>query len=93
LGNAPLEALVVGRAGRLVFAVYGSASYFTRRPETDLTTHDGIGFDSAHEALVRRIARFLPQIKPRLRTNSVAATLFAAESAGACATTLRTCGS
>jgi len=79
VGNAPAETLVGRRVGRLAFAVYGSAGYRARWPETDLAQHDWIGFDSEHEALVRRIGRFLPEAKPTLRTNSVAAALFAAK--------------
>ena len=79
VGNAPVETLVGRRVGRLAFAVYGSAGYRARRPEPDLTLHDWIGFDSEHEALVQRMARFLPEVKPTLRTNSVAAALSAAK--------------
>ncbi|WP_245427016.1 LysR family transcriptional regulator [Mesorhizobium sp. YM1C-6-2] len=79
VGNAPAETLVGRRVGRLAFAVYGSASYRARRPEADLAQHDWIGYDSEHEALVRRITRFLPEAKPTLRTNSVASALFAAK--------------
>lgn len=79
VGNAPVETLVGRRVGRLAFAVYGSAGYRARRSEPDLALHDWIGFDSEHEALVRRIARFLPEVKPRLRTNSVAAALSTAK--------------
>jgi molybdate transport repressor ModE-like protein len=79
VGNAPTETLVGRRVGRLAFAVYGSAGYRARRPEPDLALHDWIGFDSEHQALVRRIARFLPEAKPTVRTNSVAAALSAAK--------------
>lgn len=79
VGNAPAETLVGRRVGRLAFAVYASANYHARRPEPDLSLHDWIGFDSEHEALVRRVARFLPEAKPMLRTNSVAAALSAAK--------------
>lgn len=79
VGNAPAETLVGRRVGRLAFAVYGSAGYRDRRPEPDLALHDWIGFDSEHEALVRRMARFLAEVKPTLRTNSVAAALSAAK--------------
>lgn len=79
VGNAPAETLVGRRVGRLAFAVYASADYRARRPEPDLSLHDWIGFDSEHEALVRRVARFLPEAKPMLRTNSVAAALSAAK--------------
>jgi DNA-binding transcriptional LysR family regulator len=78
VGNTPPETLVGRRVGRLVFALYGSAGYRARRPEPDLALHDWIGFDSEHEALVRRMVRFLPEIRPALRTNSVAAALAAA---------------
>lgn len=77
VGNAPAETLVGRRVERLAFAVYGSAGYRAHRPEPDLALHDWIGFDAEHEALVRRVARFLPEAKPRLRTNSVAAALSA----------------
>jgi DNA-binding transcriptional LysR family regulator len=73
VGNAPPETLVGRRVGRLAFAVYASPGYRARRPEPDLARHDWIGFDSEHEALVRRFDRFLPGIRPALRTNSVAA--------------------
>ncbi len=79
VGNAPAETLVGRRVGRLAFAVYGSAGYRARRPEPDLALHDWIGLDSEHEALVRRMARFLPEVKPTLRTNSVAAALSVAK--------------
>lgn len=79
VGNAPAETLVGRRVGRLAFAVYASADYRARRPEADLALHDWIGFDSEHEALVRRVARFLPDVRPMLRTNSVAAALSAAK--------------
>lgn len=79
VGDAPAESLVGRRVGRLGFAVYASAVYRARRADPDLTLHDWIGFDSEHEALVRRMARFLPVVKPTLRTNSVAAALFAAK--------------
>ncbi len=78
VGNAPPEVLVGRRVGLLAFAVYSSVGYRTRRPESDLAVHDWIGFDSEHEALVRRFARFLPEVQPALRTNSVAAALSAA---------------
>jgi DNA-binding transcriptional LysR family regulator len=78
VGNTPPETLVGRRVGRLVFALYGSADYRARRPGPDLALHDWIGFDSEHEALVRRMAHFLPQARPALRTNSMAAALAAA---------------
>jgi len=79
VGNAPPETLVGRRVGRLAFAVYGSDGYRARRPQPDLALDDWIGFDSEHEALVRRFARFLPEVRPALRTNSVAAALSAAK--------------
>lgn len=79
VGNAPAETLVGRLVGRLAFAVYASADYYARRPEPDLALHGWIGFDSEHEALVRRVARFLPDAKPMMRTNSVAAALSAAK--------------
>ena len=79
VGNAPAETLVGRRVGRLAFAVYARADYRARRPEPDFALHDWIGFDSEHEALVRRMAGFLPEVKPVLRTNSVAAALSAAK--------------
>lgn len=77
--NEPPESLVGRRAGRLAFAVYASAGYRARRPESRLAEHDWIGFDSEHAALARRTARFLPEVRPALRTNSVAAALSAAK--------------
>jgi len=75
--------LVVGNAAlnlsRREADVALRVSYRARRPEPDLALHDWIGFDSEHEALVRRVARFLPEARPMLRTNSVAAALSAAK--------------
>ena len=79
VGNAPVETLFGRRVGRLAFAVYGSADYCARRAEPEFALHDWIGFDSEHDALVRRMTRFLPEVKPMLRTNSVAAALSAAK--------------
>ncbi len=79
VGNEPPESLVGRRAGRLVFATYASAGYCSKNPETDLAQHDWIGFDAEHAALVRRFSSFLPQVKPVLRANSVAAALAAAK--------------
>jgi len=80
VGNTPPETLVGRRVGRLAFAVYGSIGYRARRPELDLVLHNWIGFDSEHEALVRRFTRFLPAVQPALRTNSVVAALSVAKS-------------
>jgi len=79
VGNTPPETLVGRRAGRLVFAVYRSADYCAHSPETDLAQHDWIGFDSEHAALARRFAAYLPEARPILRTNSVAAALAATQ--------------
>lgn len=79
VGNEPPESLVGRRAGRLVFAVYGSNDYRVENPDPDLMQHDWIGFDAEHAALVSRFSSFLPEVKPALRANSVAAALAAAK--------------
>ncbi|WP_299362663.1 LysR family transcriptional regulator [uncultured Paracoccus sp.] len=76
VGNQPPETLVGRRVGRLVFAVYGSAG--AGDAETPLTERAWIGFDAEHAPLVRRLAAFLPQVRPTFRVNSVAAALAAA---------------
>lgn len=77
VGNEPPESLVGRRAGRLVFAVYGSADYCSENTEPDLARHNWIGFDAEHAALVHRFSSFLPEVKPALRANSVAAAVAA----------------
>lgn len=79
VGNEPPENLVGRRVGRLVFATYASAEYCSDNTETDLAQHDWIGFDAEHAALVRRFSSFLPEVRPTLRANSVAAALAAAK--------------
>ena len=78
VGNEPPEALIGRRVGRLAFAVYGSAGYCARRPDTSLEGHDWIGLDSEQAPLARRFARFLPGARATFRANSVAATIAAA---------------
>lgn len=73
VGNEPPESLVGRRVGRLVFAIYGSSDYRARRTAEDLGSHDWIGLDSDHAPLARRFARFLPEVRPVYRANSVAA--------------------
>lgn len=77
VGNEPPESLVGRRAGRLMFAVYGSADYCSENTEPDLARHDWIGFDAEHAALVHRFSSFLPDVKPAMRANSVAAAVAA----------------
>lgn len=80
IGNTPPETLVGRRVGRLDFAVYGSPDYCAEHPDSDLTTHDWIGFDQAHAALVRRFEEFLPGVQPVIRSNSVACAVRLAKS-------------
>lgn len=75
IGNTPPETLVGRRVGRLDFAVYGAPGYCTAHPDPDLARHDWIGLDSAHAPLVRRFEQFLPDVRPALRSNSVACTV------------------
>lgn len=79
IGNTPTETLVGRQIGRLDFAVYGSPEYCASRPETDLALHDWIGLDSAHAPLTRRFERFLPGVRPTVRSNSVACAVQLAE--------------
>ncbi len=79
VSNQPPEALIGRRAGRLVFAAYGAAATMDEAADIPLAERDWIGFDSDHEALVRRFARFLPRTRPIFRVNSVAAAIAAAK--------------
>jgi len=79
IGNEPPETLIGRRVGRLVFAVYGSRGYRARRPQKGLESHDWIGFDAEHAPLARRFARFLPDVRPVCRVNSVAVAIAAAK--------------
>lgn len=79
VSNQPPESLVGRRLGRLVFAAYGAAGAAAPTAEIPLAERDWIGFDSDHEALVRRFARFLPKTRPVCRVNSVAAAAAAAK--------------
>jgi DNA-binding transcriptional LysR family regulator len=79
VGNEPPENLVGRRVGRLKFAIYGSRDYRINRPEEDLQSHDWIGLDPEHAPLVRRFARFLPDVRPTYRANSVAVAIAAAK--------------
>lgn len=72
IGNTPPETLVGRRVGQLVFAVYGAPDYLAAHPGADLALHDWIGLDSAHAPLTRRFERFLPGVRPSVRSNSVA---------------------
>ncbi|EPX77746.1 LysR family transcriptional regulator [Litoreibacter arenae] len=72
IGNTPPETLVGRRVGRLHFAVYGAPEYCASHPNTDLSTHDWIGFDSAHAPLTREVEKLVPGIRPAIRSNSVA---------------------
>lgn len=78
VGNEPPEMLFGRRVGRLVFAVYGSASAYANGAGTPLEEQSWIGFDAEHEAIVRRFAQFLPEVRPGYRVNSVAAAIAAA---------------
>lgn len=78
IGNLPPETLIGRRVGRLVFAVYGSASSYTI-DAPPLEEQPWIGFDAEHAPLVRRFAEFLPEIRPVYRVNSVAAAIAAAK--------------
>lgn len=78
VGNEPPETLFGRRVGRLAFAVYGSASAYANSTGTRLEEQPWIGFDAEHEALVRRFAHFLPEVRPVYRVNSVAAAIAAA---------------
>ena len=79
VGSQPPESLVGRRGGRLVFACYGASSMHDRDEGLPLAERDWIGFDSDHEALVRRFARFLPKVRPIYRVNSIAAAVAAAK--------------
>ena len=72
IGNTPPETLVGGRGGRLDFAIYGAPDYCAAHTGADLAQHDWIGFDSAHTPLTRQFERFLPGVRPAVRSNSVA---------------------
>lgn len=77
VGNQPPETLVGRRVGRLVFAVYGSASGSPPGVAAPLAEQPWIGFDAEHAALARRFAAFLPAVRPVFRVNSVAAAIAA----------------
>lgn len=79
VSNQPPETLVGRRVGRLVFAVYVAAASVGMTGAAPSAEDDWIGFDSDHEALVRRFARFLPEVRPIFRVNSVAAAIAAAK--------------
>lgn len=79
LGNQPPETLVGRRVGRLFFAVYGAGRMTDRDQDIPLAERDWIGFDSDHQALVSRLKRFLPKVRPIFRVNSVAAAIAAAK--------------
>ena len=79
VGNQPPETLVGRRVGRLVFASYGPIGVTDRDKDIPLAERDWIGFESDHEALASRFARFLPKVRPVFRVNSVAAAVAAAK--------------
>lgn len=79
VGNQPPETLVGRRVGRLVFASYGAIGVTDRDQNIPLAERDWIGFESDHEALASRFARFLPKVRPVFRVNSVAAAVAAAK--------------
>jgi molybdate transport repressor ModE-like protein len=79
VSNQPPETLVGRRVGRLVFAAYGAAAATDGTADVPLAERDWIGFDSDHEALVRRFADFLPETRPIFRANSVAVAIAAAK--------------
>lgn len=72
IGNTPPETLVGRRVGRLDFAIYGAPGYCAKHRGTDLAQQDWIGFDSAHAPLTRQFEKFLPDVRPATRSNSVA---------------------
>ena len=78
VSNQPPETLVGRRVGRLVFAAY-SVAPMDGAADVPLAERDWIGFDTDHEALVRRFADFLPGVRPVLRVNSVATAIAAAK--------------
>jgi hypothetical protein len=43
-----------------------------------LKDHPWIGFDTEHAALARQLAQFLPEVRPVVHVNSVAAAIAAA---------------
>lgn len=78
IGNTPPETLVGRRVGQLGFAVYGAPDYLAAHPETDLSQHHWIGLDNAHAPLTRRFEKFLPGVRPAVRSNSVACAVHSA---------------
>lgn len=72
IGNTPPETLVGRRVGDLGFAIYGAPDYCASRQGADLAQHDWIGFDSAHAPLTRQLEKLLPDMRPAVRSNSVA---------------------
>src|SRR5690554_1183536 len=72
ISNTPPETLVGRRVGELAFAIYGAPDYCASRSGVDLAEHDWIGFDSAHAPLTRQLEKLLPDMRPAVRTNSVA---------------------
>ncbi|MFZ1469447.1 MAG: LysR family transcriptional regulator [Paracoccaceae bacterium] len=72
IGNTPPETLVGRRVGRLSFAIYGAPVYCAAHPAVDLALHEWIGFDNAHAPLTRQFEKFLPGVRPAVRSNSVA---------------------
>lgn len=72
ISNSPPETLVGRRVGELVFAIYGAPDYCASRLSSDLAEHDWIGFESAHAPLTRQLEKLLPDMRPAVRTNSVA---------------------
>lgn len=75
IGNTPLETLVGRRVGQLDFAIYGAPDYCASHPESDLTQHDWIGLDNGHAPLRQRFDKFLPGLRPTVRSNSIACTV------------------
>ena len=68
IGNPGQEVLVGRRAGRLAFAVYAARG----RPVTaDPAAADWIGYGTAHGPLSRALARWWPEARHVMRTNSI----------------------
>ncbi|WP_417427251.1 LysR family transcriptional regulator [Hoeflea sp.] len=72
IGNSPPETLVGRRVGTLEFAIYGAPDHCAAHPGADLAQQDWIGFDNAHAPLIRQFEKFLPGMRPAVRSNSVA---------------------
>lgn len=79
VGNAAQETLVGRRVGRLAFGVYASLARRRRALDPDLARNDWIGFGASHGPLSRHLARWLPDLRPFYRTNSIIAAVAAAK--------------